>query len=652
MSFLWRNTQTETLTNDCKDCTDKEKRISDYEVFFNEMKDVFKKKEDSLIESQKKIDELNRKIDDQDVTIQTQIAFREKLISEYETNKKIHMEERRQWVEDRGIWLETKKLMDETMMEYEVEKSKLEEEINQLSDEKKIWKNQQKWLEEKVAKLNTSLKDSNDKYEDLVSQMRKLELLKEEELQLKEDHVIFIYRNKMDILIEENEKKEEEWKAKEEEYEMMLQQYQDNELDYEMKIQELKYDLNCRIDDVVNEMEQKYEQKYKTLMEERDEEWSERVKSLNETYDTEFVQFKEHFKNKEQKLEREKETMEQTFRYEIDVLKHENLLLEDAKRQMEKKRTETTNQWTDRENALISQIESIALDNQRLEKESKASEDSRRISEENRRISEDSRRISEDIQKKMEKEVQKIKVELERSQKILENTIVDVVERTGDKLNKETQTTTDKAMYSEDEHQSKEPINYGMYDSPENDLGSCDGLVKRPTKKKKMKRKHPFFSNTLDTSLDGLCVETRKKNDEKKTENISHTMSQGKLYSQSESSSTWCQPDHVIDIQDDYENIEESSNFFLPIIGFLNTLRVDNRMKDMEKKISNYEQEIQLLREQNKEYLKKIQGYECNSILELNRKIRSGIPVRFFPYTSSHGLSNTSHINSVELDLH
>ena len=58
------------------------------------------------------------------------------------------------------------------------------------------------------------------------------------------------------------------------------------------------------------------------------------------------------------------------------------------------------------------------------------------------------------------------------------------------------------------------------------------------------------------------------------------------------------------------------------------------------------------LKEQNTEYLSKIQGYECNTILELNRKLRSGIPVRFYPYHSSHGLSNTSHVNSVELDLH
>jgi hypothetical protein len=46
---------------------------------------------------------------------------------------------------------------------------------------------------------------------------------------------------------------------------------------------------------------------------------------------------------------------------------------------------------------------------------------------------------------------------------------------------------------------------------------------------------------------------------------------------------------------------------------------------------ASYENQIESLRNQNEELSKKINLYECNSILQLNRNLRSGIPVRFFP---------------------
>lgn len=634
MSFLWRsNTQSETGTNDCKYCTDKDKRISDYEIFFNEMKDVLRKKEEEIREMNLKIEELNQKMDEQDIIIQSQIIFREKLIEEYETMKKIHVEEKRQWFEDRGIWSETKKLMEKVAMESEMEKSKYLETIEQLTLEKKAFKQQQKVMDENMNKLSETL---NGKYNDMVGQMRKLELSKEEELMIQEEKLGEMYRNKIDELIEEQEKKEEEWRLKEEDYEYTIQRYQDNKMDYEMKIQEMKYDMNCERDDM--------DEKYKILMEERDNEWSDRIKSLNETYDTEFIQFKEHFKNKEQNLAREKEDMEKTLRYEIDVLKHENLLLEDAKRQMEKKRAETLQKWDNREAALISQIETLSLDNQRLEKESK--EQSQRMNEQVQRTSEQVQRTSEDIQKKMQKECQTLREELERHQKMLKESIINVVEKC--EHNKGTQTNFENEN-TEDSYETARRLSETR-ECDDLHLIHSEGIRQRHAKKKKQKRKHPNGCDSYNPSeqcFEVPYVETMMKNDsEKKTQNTHKIISYDNPYS------NW-NNDHVIDIDNTIEEYpdSDSSNFFLRIIGSLSTPRVD-RVRDLENKIKDYEHEIETLKEQNKQYLSKIQGYECNTILELNRKIRSGIPVRFFPYTSSHGLSNTSHINTVDLDLH
>lgn len=109
------------------------------------------------------------------------------------------------------------------------------------------------------------------------------------------------------------------------------------------------------------------------------------------------------------------------------------------------------------------------------------------------------------------------------------------------------------------------------------------------------------------------------------------------------------QDDHcVIDIEDEKMD-DDSNNFFLRLTGLLN---INNTNNLYETKIKSLEEEIKSLRDQNTEYISKIQSYECKNILDLNRKIRSGIPVRFFPYHSNHSVSNPSQINSVDIDLH
>lgn len=658
MSFLWRgNGQSETPN--CKDCIDKDKRMSDYELFFNEMRDVLKKKEEQMNDLQSRYDEVSKKIDDQDVIIQSQKIFREKLIEEYEFSKKVHQEEKRQWFESKAIWHETKKQLDSHMMSLEVEKSDLEEKVSQLLEDKDIWRKHQKVLEDKIQSLCSNLKESEEKYEDLKKRMKTLEV-RNVEMELKQvierEEMETKYQEKMENMSDEQEKREEQWKGREEEYEFLIQRYQDNELDYEMRIQDMKYDLNCEIDEL--------ERKYKEKLMEKDQEWEDRIKNLNDMYDNEFLQFKEHFKNKEQKLEREKETIEQTLRYDIQELKRENMELEEAKRQMEKKRIDNDQKWSKRESELITQLEMISLQGT----QDKSVID--RLSMENQRLVNESKEEkigNVDIQKKMENEYQTLmkqmdtlkmeansyKMEMERNQKILEETILNVIEE--NKINKQTQTILD------------EPMDFDSYQGMKNNIQQVTERVAeqetglRQRKKKKLKRKQPCLTTSQ-------ISEENYKNDgeesfvedysSQKNFTMNHSNRPRDDFNQKKTTQSCgnLTNDHIIDIHetfDDYEDRSESNydpgNFFLRLTGFINTPRVD---KENIEKIKSLEEEIKTLKFQNTQYLSKIQNYECKSIIELNRKIRSGIPVRFFPYHTNNSVSNPSHINSIDIDLH
>lgn len=475
MSFLWRgNSQNETPT--CKDCIDKDKRMSDYELFFNESKDVLKKKDEQVVEMEVKMDDVLKKMEEQEITIQSQKIFRDKLIEEYEFSKKVHQEEKRQWFENKAIWHETKSELDSNIMSLEVEKSNLEE---QISEDKMIWRRHQKVLEDKIQGLMLSLKVSEEKYEDLKRRMKTLEIQNiemEHKGQLKQEETELKCLEKMENVIDEHEKKEQEWKNKEEEYDFLILRYQENELDYEMRIQDMKYNLSCEMDEL--------EKRYKEKLEAKDQEWENRIKELNHMYDHEFLQFKEHFKNKEQKLEREKDTIEQTLKYDIEVLKRENMELEESKRQIEKKRIDVETQWNNRETGLIYQIESLSLDNQRLEKEWK-----------------EERKANMDIQKKMENEYQTLmgnyyKNEMEKNQKIIEDIIVE-----DRKVVKETQ-TNDINMYIDDSMMVDE---------------TSQGLRQR---KKKTKRNHKYtkasYSSEMNYGQSSVESENFTKNDAKK----------------------------------------------------------------------------------------------------------------------------------------
>jgi len=609
MSFLWKgNIHTEN-TNNCKDCINKDKRISDYDVYFNEMKAILKSNEDNLNHSQAKIDELNKKIEEQDLTIQTQIAFREKLIKEYEFCKQVHVEERKQYLEDMELWRATKNRFESSEMEWEMIKTNHDQQIIQLLEEKSDWKKHQKILQEKIDQLTHSLIESEKKYDDIVSHMRQLE----EKHVLSQESLEEMYRNKLSDIEEEYEKREDEWRKIEEDYELSIMSYQEKEIEYEMKIQELKYDLDYQIEAVEN--------KYKMIIEERDDEWSHRINTLNESYDEEFIQYKEYFNNKEQILEEEKKNMEITLKKEIQQLKQENIQLEEAKRQIEKKRSETSIQEQSKNVPQTDRVESIVqIDTQNI-------------------LSDHS---NENIQKKMEKECQTLSDDhlgpvtsdsIEINQKRIKNII-----------------SENKGVQTEQFIQSCEPLSHMTNIAQNNIMDNISdhhhtGLRRRDIKKKSKRNHQPDVEEPPS-------VVVMSKEDQKKINN--DVISYGDLYSNWNNFCPMFQLDHghhVIDIYDDEDITEyDYNNFFL-------SSKVQNKEENeqvnlLEEKIKEYENEIQQLKEKNQEYLSKIQGYECNSILELNRKIRTGIPVRFFPSHTKQSLTNTSHINLIDIDLH
>jgi chromosome segregation ATPase len=537
MSFLWRGS-TDSENSLCKNCTDKEKRIQDYEVFFNETKDVLKKKDESLTDATVKMAEK---------------------ISEIELLKKLYEQEKKNWNEDRKIWMEQKKVWQNDAMEWEVEKSKYEEQLEEFSNSKMIWQRTQKILEEKISGLVIKLKESDSKYQDLVQRVTEQNVLQSDEIREREEDIISVYDRRIEDLIDEFDKKELEWKVKENDYETKIEElvqtldsreidYKNKESDYEdeinrltdnileceMKIAELRYD--CQIKD------EEFECKFK----EQDEKWSNRVMELNESYDNDFIQFKQHFKNKEQNVEKTNEELLKSLKSEIELLRKENEDLEKNKRQVEKKITE-----------INLENRGLKADNEWLEREW----------------------INE------QEEKNNLEKELETNKKTLQESVIKIVNRNTLGTQTEILPTEGSSLVDLD----SEP--------------EC-------SKKKRNPRKRNQFGNGSYVPY----VEQMNKYEEKKT--ISRLEEQS---------------DHVvIEICD--------PNFFLP-------------KPELENKIKSYEEEIQKLKHLNTEYLSKIKTYECKSILQLNRNLRTGIPVRFFPHHSNTSVL-CNQINSVELDLH
>jgi len=660
MSFLWRgNIQADNNLNTCKDCIDKNKRITDYELFFNETKDILKKKDEDLLDAQNRLLEQQKKLEEFEVTTQAQIVFREKLIEQYELSKKIYGEEKRQWLEDRKILKEEINNFRTKSLEWENEKSNFEDKIESFNDDKIIWKQHQKVLEDKISTLSKEISKWEIKHNEL-----------SREQEDREEKLIQTYQEKLESLGDLYEEKEMEWKSKEAEYEYAILQYQENENDYEMKILDVKYEMEDKLQKLEKEMarnlERNLESKYKSIQEEKDKCWEERIEELNLKYDEEFIQFRENLKARENKLECEKEQVEKLLKEEIQRLKDENVKLEEENRKLEKKRLEVT-----------MENRGLAADNDWLEKEWKDSQDEiqklhelkdkleyqqKKIEEEYEKLKkeckEDSERREEERQVAKQLEERQVANHKEESQNSVETQTLKFIEQ---KLKDNTfNPNMDLVDYVQD--LVYEPVAFEPGALQEN---TNSELRKRNIKKKKKKLE---IQSGLNIFVHPSVEEMHKNNEtQKKIESEQKQMEQSQSMYYSKYFLTKPTDSHIIDINssdcsssdmsnDDKQPDYDTNNFFLRIVGLVKSMssndHLQNKITELEKKISQYQNEIHELKEKNSLYQNKINKYECNSIIELNRKLRTGVPVHFYPYHSNSQIINTSHIHSVDLDLH
>lgn len=539
MSFLWRSA--DASSNLCKFCIDKEKRIQDYDIFFNETKDVLKTKEESLLESQVKIAEK---------------------ISEIELLKKVYDSEKRQWLEDRKIWNEFRRKYHEESMEWEVEKSKYEEMLEDMSNDKIIWNRLQKTYEDKISNLVHSLKESDNKYQDLLQRVTEQNVLQSDELREREEDIISVYEKRIEEMIEEYDEKENEWSSKQSDYEIAISGLEEKNNDLAIKIQDLKYDQQCMIES------------HERQIRDQEEKWEKRITILNETYDIDFIQYKQHLKQKEEMIEKEKNEMIETLKFEIDVLKKENHLLEETKRSIEKKIAETNKEnksLKDKCNDEQKQNEILKIEKQMLQQELAT----------NKKILEDTTMTSNTI-------------EIHPLQGLNPIVKLDLDSDLGDDEKRKKKRMAKK--------RNAAPVAQATVTQGSVTQGSVTQGSLSPV----------FHGNNF---YGAPYVEAMNKNEcEKKT------------YTEKTESDEQYLKHCIIDIQEEHEELP--ANFFLP-----NTPVVFyDKILKLEQQVKQYEQEIEILKIQNSEYTNKIKSYECNSILQLNRNLRSGIPVRFLPY--------------------
>lgn len=627
MSFLWKanNVHTDPLQNSCKNCIDKNKRIADYELFFNETKDILKKKDEDLLDAQTRLSEQLKKIEDLEVISQAQMAFREKLIEQYELCKKIYAEEKKQWIEERNVWSNEKQSWVDKSVEWENEKSDFEDKLDTHNDHRIMWKQHHKVLEDKIQVLLEQIAVLESKNTELIKLME----IQEDKHKDKEEKLLCDQHMKIESIIDEYIEKEMEWKQKEAEYEYVILEYQDNDNEYEMKIQDLKYEMEEKLQD----LEKEYKIMESNRASQREEIWEQRIQELNDKYDQEFIEFKETLKRQQQKLENEKEEMEKVLKDEIEKLKLENIKLEEGNKDLEKKRIDLT-------------IENRGLvaDNKWLEKEWKDGQ--------------------QEIQN-----LNETKEKLELQQKKIEESYENLKK---DKLNEEIKvnsiaTQTLKEIEQKIKSNLFDP-NMDLVDIVQNDVESQFEENEIGLRKRNIKKKNQNGKNMLVTP----SVECMNKNDNIEKKNIIIEQQENKsndnsnlFVNQTSSYSDWIDDSTIIDMPESNDLEKPASydtnNFFLRIVGLVKSVKnnehseidtLKTKNSELQNQIEEYQLKTEKLQEMIKGYQTKINRYECNSIIELNRKLRTGVPVHFYPYHSNHQILNTSHIHSVDLDLH
>jgi hypothetical protein len=298
-------------------------------------------------------------------------------------------------------------------------------------------------------------------------------------------------------------------------------------------------------------------------------------------------------------------------RKEIEDLKIENEKIMKDKKELEKNKIE-----------MGLEIKGLKTDNEWLEMQWNQEQ------EQIERLKND-KEESKEYQKKIENELNQMKEEMLKNQKILEESI-------------SRETIENKMIPNVEE---KEILCSDLISSDCSDFVG-KGIRKRNHFKKKQETELFEHPSTYQMKKDDLVEDVEKKNiiPTAEKENIT------KIYNPIETSH------HIIDVQSSDQEHEEQdypqypndqNNFFLHMTGlvskFINQSESDEKEKEekLRHKLEKYERLVKELTDKNKEYLTKIQNYECQNILDFNRKLRLGIPIKFFP-CHTYGLEQPS----------
>jgi hypothetical protein len=601
MSFLWRSSS-DSSENLCKLCIEKDKRLSDYEVFFNEAKDVLNEKESSAVELQIKLSEkisiieiMKKQYDaekrqwseDRKIWQETSQKYQHEAI-EWENNrskyeealedmnrsgyeleiklseknsiieilKKQYDAEKRQWTEDRKIWQETSQKYQHEAIEWENDRSKYEEALEDMNSDKMISLKYQKTSEEKIANLVHSLKEADIKYQNLMERITEQNVIQSDEIREREEDIISIYDKKIEEMIQDFDERENEWMSRESKFDLHIQSLEDLNNDLSIKIQELKYDQECMIE------------KHTQELKDQEEKWDKRVYALNENYDIDFMQYKKHFKQKEDLIEKEKAELMCALQNNIEKLRKENELLEESKLNLEKKIVDINDQ-----NKTL--LKTVGEKNEQLETELNSNK----------------------------KNLETHYIQDQNTQQMKVQTLVNL-----------------------------DSDNYSV--APPEEEG-------KRKKNKSTKKKNNILHAPVQNGYTGCYhsyVETMDKHYEHEKKIDEHVVT---------SSTNTIRPEHVcIDIQED-------DDFFLsnPQSDLNSVLcSQSKKLKKYQNQLKQYQTELDKLRIENADFATKIKTYECNSILQFNRNLRSGIPVKFFPYHTNYNPVSPSYLHSNQIN--
>jgi len=550
MSFIWGSSE----TNSCKECSDKDKRLSDYESFFNDfnqslseirsenddLRNQICRFENELHEKEainedlkSRLSQTESELSQKEEELRIEISKFRKEIDEMNTelmskHEKEVIDQRKKYEDlntesttrmmDKISCLETeKKSMEKFLAAYieknqeeaterETEKTRFEDLLEQKNNEKMFLLQHQKKLDENIRNLIHSLGESEEKYQDLLQRVTEQNVLQSDEIRELEQDISSVYDKKLEDLAEDFERAESKWNEKESQLSFEIQKLSDENDSLKMDLQDLKYEILC-------------------------------LKDANNLKQQESIILTEDLKKKDEEIR--------------------------------KRETES--------NKLVSEIDALKKD-----LESLRSSDSFCFS-------------SPDEKKIAEIRLHNLSSEPKNS------TIIDIDNESSNTFRKKKKTQKKTSVC--------QPQNgYNFYYPSFVETGN------------KGFESFPRDAKIQETNHIGYGVFPLNETHEKKTgeHNVENDNQNSLSQHQDDSSS----------------DVVDGPDFFFSKNYYQTMKTPHSASADVEKKIqstSSYENQIESLKKQNEELSKKLHSYECNSILQLNRNLRSGIPVRFFP---------------------